>query len=388
MDFSVNSDHEAIQDTIRALMRTFPDQYWLDKDEHHEYPTEFYDAFAAAGLIGIAIPEAYGGSGLGIAEAGLVLREVCASGAGLNGASAVHLSMFGINPVVKHGSDAMREKYIPRVVSGELNVCFGVTEPDAGTETPKITTRAVRQGNTYVINGRKTWLTKAAESQKVLLLTRTTPLQECAKRTDGMTLFLADLDPKAVTIKPIRKLGRHAVASNDVFFDNLEVPIEDRVGEEGKGFYYLLDGLNPERILVAFEAIGVGRAALTRAVQYAGERKVFGRPIGQNQGIQFPLADSYARLAAAELMAQNAAWLYDNGHRCGDEAGMAKFLAGEAGFQAADRAVQSHGGYGYAAEFHVERLFREARLMRIAPISENLILAQIAERVLGLPRSY
>lgn len=388
MDFSVNSDHEAIQDTVRALMRTFPDQYWLDKDEHHEYPTEFYDAFAAAGLIGIAIPEAYGGSGLGIAEAGLVLREVCASGAGLNGASSVHLSMFGINPVVKHGSDAMREKYIPRVVSGELNVCFGVTEPDAGTETPKITTRAVRQGDTYIINGRKTWLTKAAESQKVLLLTRTTPLQECAKRTDGMTLFLADLDPKAVTIKPIRKLGRHAVASNDVFFDNLEVPIEDRVGEEGKGFYYLLDGLNPERILVAFEAIGVGRAALTRAVQYAGERKVFGRPIGQNQGIQFPLADSYARLAAAELMAQNAAWLYDNGHRCGDEAGMAKFLAGEAGFQAADRAVQSHGGYGYAAEFHVERLFREARLMRIAPISENLILAQIAERVLGLPRSY
>ncbi|WP_454883094.1 acyl-CoA dehydrogenase family protein [Sphingomonas oryzagri] len=388
MDFSVNSDHEAIQDTVRALMRSFPDQYWLDKDEHHEYPAEFYDAFAAAGLIGIAIPEAYGGSGLGIAEAGLVLREVCASGAGLNGASAVHLSMFGINPVVKHGSDAMREKYIPRVVSGELNVCFGVTEPDAGTETPKITTRAVRQGDTYIINGRKTWLTKAGESQKVLLLTRTTPLQECAKRTDGMTLFLADLDPKAVTIKPIRKLGRHAVASNDVFFDNLEVPIEDRVGEEGKGFYYLLDGLNPERILVAFEAIGVGRAALTRAVQYAGERKVFGRPIGQNQGIQFPLADSYARLAAAELMAQNAAWLYDNGHRCGDEAGMAKFLAGEAGFQAADRAVQSHGGYGYAAEFHVERLFREARLMRIAPISENLILAQIAERVLGLPRSY
>jgi acyl-CoA dehydrogenase len=388
MDFSVNSDHEAIRDTVRALMRSFPDQYWLDKDEHHQYPTEFYDAFAAAGLIGIAIPEAYGGSGLGIAEAGLVLREVCASGAGLNGASAVHLSMFGINPVVKHGSDAMREKYIPRVVSGELNVCFGVTEPDAGTETTKITTRAVRQGDSYLINGRKTWLTKAAECQKVLLLTRTTPLQECAKRTDGMTLFLADLDPNAVTIKPIRKLGRHAVASNDVFFDNLEVPVEDRVGEEGRGFEYLLDGLNPERILVAFEAIGVGRAALNRAVQYAGERKVFGRPIGQNQGIQFPLADSYARLAAAELMAQNAAWLYDNGQRCGDEAGMAKFLAGEAGFQAADRAVQSHGGYGYAAEFHVERLFREARLMRIAPISENLILAQIAERVLGLPRSY
>jgi acyl-CoA dehydrogenase len=388
MDFSVNSDHDAIRDTVRALMRRFPDKYWLDADEHHRYPTEFYDAFAEAGLLGIAIPEAYGGSGLGIAEAGLVLREVCASGAGLNGASAVHLSMFGINPVVKHGSDAMRQKYIPKVVSGELNVCFGVTEPDAGTETPKITTRAVRQGDKYIINGRKTWLTKAGQCQKVLLLTRTTPLQDSVKRTDGMTLFLADLDPAAVTIKPIRKLGRHAVASNDVFFDNLEVSVEDRIGEEGKGFSYLLDGLNPERILVAFEAIGVGEAALARAVQYAGERRVFDRAIGQNQGIQFPLADSYTRLAAAELMAQKAAWLYDNGQRCGDEAGMAKFLAGEAGFQAADRAVQTHGGYGYAAEFHVERLFREARLMRIAPISENLILAQIAERVLGLPRSY
>lgn len=388
MDFSVNSDHDAIRDTVRALMRRFPDKYWLDADEHHRYPTEFYEAFAEAGLLGIAIPEAYGGSGLGIAEAGLVLREVCASGAGLNGASAVHLSMFGINPVVKHGSDAMRQKYIPKVVSGELNVCFGVTEPDAGTETAKITTRAVRQGDKYIINGRKTWLTKAGQCQKVLLLTRTTPLQDSVKRTDGMTLFLADLDPAAVTIKPIRKLGRHAVASNDVFFDNLEVSVEDRIGEEGKGFSYLLDGLNPERILVAFEAIGVGEAALARAVQYAGERRVFDRAIGQNQGIQFPLADSYTRLAAAELMAQKAAWLYDNGQRCGDEAGMAKFLAGEAGFQAADRAVQTHGGYGYAAEFHVERLFREARLMRIAPISENLILAQIAERVLGLPRSY
>lgn len=388
MDFSVNPDHETIKNSVQALMRTFPDQYWLEKDELHQYPSEFYDAFAAAGFVGIAIPEEYGGSGLGIAEAGLVLREVCASGAGLNGASAVHLSIFGINPVIKHGSPEMRRKYLPRVVSGELNICFGVTEPDAGSDTTKITTRAVRQGDIYTINGRKTWLTKAAECQKVLLLTRTTPLEECARRTDGMTLFLADLDPAAVTIKPIRKLGRNAVASNDVFFDNLKVSVEDRVGEEGKGFHYLLDGLNPERILVSFEAIGVGQAALSRAVQYAGERKVFGRAIGQNQGIQFPLADSYARLAAAELVAYQAAWLYDNGHPCGTEAGTAKYLAGEAGFQAADRAIQTHGGFGYAAEFHVERLFREARLMRIAPISENLILAQIAERVFGLPRSY
>jgi len=388
MNFEPNSDHEAIRESVRALMSRFPDPYWLGKDERHEYPSEFYDAFAAAGFLGIAIPEEYGGSGLGITEAAWALYEVCASGAGLNGASTVHLSMFGINPVIKHGSAAMRDKYIPKVVSGELNVCFGVTEPDAGTDTTRITTRAVRKGDSYVINGRKTWMTKASESQKVLLLTRTTPLAECARRTDGMTLFLADLDPAHVTIKPIRKLGRHAVSSNDVFIDDLVVPVEDRVGEEGQGFKYLLDGLNPERVLVAFEAIGVGRAALNRATKYACERNVFGRPIGQNQGIQLPLADSYARLAAAELAALKAAWLYDNGHPCGTEANIAKFLAGEAGFQAADRAVQTHGGYGYAAEFHVERLFRESRLMRIAPISENLILAQIAEHVLGLPRSY
>jgi acyl-CoA dehydrogenase len=388
VDFCANSDHEAISDAVRALMRAFPDSYWLKKDQKHEYPVEFYNAFAEAGMLGIAIPEEYGGSGLGIAEAGLVLHDVCQTGAGLNGASAVHLSMFGINPVVKHGSDAMRKKYIPKVVSGELNVCFGVTEPDAGTDTTRITTRAVRTGDSYLINGRKTWLTKAGQCQKVLLLTRTTPLEECAKRTDGMTLFLADLDPAAVTISPIPKLGRHAVASNDVFFDNLEVSVDDRVGEEGSGFKYLLDGLNPERILVSFEAIGVGRAALNRAVAYAGDRKVFGRPIGQNQGIQLPLADSYARLAAAELMTQKAAWLHDNNLPCGTEANTAKFLAGEAGFQAADRAVQTHGGFGYAAEFVVERMFRESRLMRIAPISENLILAQIAEHVLGLPRSY
>lgn len=388
MNFDANSDHEAIGESVRSLMTEFPDSYWLGKEERHEYPHEFFDGFARAGFLGVAIPEKYGGSGLGIAEAGLVLHEVCASGAGLNGASAVHLSMFGINPVIKHGGEAMCQKYIPDVVTGKLNVCFGVTEPDAGTDTTRITTRAVRKGDRYVINGRKTWLTKAGECQKVLLLTRTTPLAECASRTDGMTLFLADLDPKRVTIKPIRKMARNAVASNDVFFDDLEVPVEDRVGEEGKGFKYLLDGLNPERILVAFEAIGVGRAALGRAVRYARERNVFGRPIGMNQGIQLPLADSYARLAAAELAAQKAAWLYDNGRRCGTEANIAKFLAGEAGFQAADRAVQTHGGFGYAAEFHVERLFRESRLMRIAPISENLILAQIAERVLELPRSY
>jgi len=388
MDFMKTDEQNEIRRAIQTLMRDFPDSYWLEADQKHRFPMEFYNSFARAGFLGTVIPEEHGGSGLGITEAGILLYEVCASGAGLNGASAVHLSVFGINPVIKHGGEAMCRKYLPALISGDLHMCFSVTEPDAGTDTTRIKTFARRRGDDYVINGRKTWLTKAAESQKVLILTRTTPLEDCAKRTDGMTLFFADLTPGSVTINPIPKLGRHAVASNEVTFDDLVVPVSDRVGEEGKGFYYLLDGLNPERILVAYEAIGVGRAALSRATQYAKDRSVFGAPIGRNQGVQFPLADSYARLLAAEHVTDHAAWLYDNGKPCGPEAGIAKFLAGEAGFQAADRAVQTHGGYGYAAEFHVERMFREARLMRIAPISENLILAQVAEHVLGLPRSY
>lgn len=388
MNFDPTNEQENIRESVRAMMRGFPDSYWAEIDEKHVFPWDFYNEFAKAGFLGMVIPEDLGGSGLGIMEAGLMLYEVAASGAGLNGASAVHLSVFGINPVVKHGSDEMRKKYIPPLVRGDLHICFGVTEPDAGTDTTRIKTFARREGDTYVVNGRKVWMSKAGESQKALLLTRTTPLEECRKRTDGMTLFLADLDRSAVTIRPIRKMGRHGVPSNEVFIDNLRVPVADRVGEEGKGFYYLLDGLNPERILIAFEAIGIGRAALAKATQYAKDRVVFDRPIGQNQGIQFPLADSYARLAAAEQVTLQAAWLYDNGRPCGSEANMAKYLAGEAGFQAADRALQTHGGYGYAVEFHVERYFRESRLMRIAPISENLILAQLAEHVLGLPRSY
>jgi acyl-CoA dehydrogenase len=388
LDFAFTTEQEAIRQSIRDLMRGFPDRYWQERDETHSFPWDFYKTVADAGYLGLMIPEAYGGAGLGVTEAGLALYEIAAAGAGLNGASAIHLGIFGINPVVRHGDEAMRRKYLPPVISGDLHVCFGVTEADAGTDTTRIRTTAVRRGDVYVINGKKVWLTKAGESQKVLLLTRTTPLAECARRTDGMTLFLADLDPKHVTIRPIKKMGRHAVPSNEVFFDDLVVPVSDRVGEEGRGFHYLLDGFNPERILLAFEAIGLGRAALGRAVQYAKDRRVFDRPIGQNQGIQFPLADSHARLAAAEQVTLKAAWLYDTGQPCGPEANMVKFLAGEAGFQAADRALQTHGGFGYAVEFQVERYFRESRLLRIAPISENLILAQIAEHVLGLPRSY
>jgi len=388
MNFEQPEDHRAIVATVEAMMRDFPDEYWAERDRNHEFPWDFYKAFAKSGMLGIVIPEAYGGAGLGVTEAGLVLSAVAGSGAALSGATAVHISIFGMTPVVKFGSEAMRQKYLPPLVAGDLHVCFGVTEPDAGTDTTRIKTRAVRDGDHYVISGEKVWTSKALESQKCLLLTRTTPLEDCAKRTDGMTLFLADLDPSAVTIRPIPKMGREAVASCEVFYDELRVHESDRVGEEGMGFRYLLDGLNAERILVAMEAIAVGRRAIERATEYAKSRVVFERPIGKNQGVQFPLADSVAKLHAADLVAQKAAWLYDNDQPCGDMANIAKYLASEAAFEACDRAVQTHGGYGYASEYHVERYFREARVWKIAPISQNFVLAYIAEKMLGLPRSY
>lgn len=388
MDFELSPEHTALQESVRELMKKFPDEYWMEKDQKHEFPWEFYRTFAGAGYLGILIPPEYGGLGLGLTPAALVLEEVAASGAGMNGASAVHLSMFSITPVVKFGTPEMRRKYLPAIARGDLHVAFGITEPDAGTDTTAIRTTAVRQGDYYVIHGQKVWTSKALEAQKVLLLARTAPLNQCSRRTDGMTLFLADLDRSAVSIRPIPKMGRNAVDSNEVFLDGLRVSVSDVVGEEGKGFYYLLDGLNAERILIAHEMVGLGRAALRRAVNYARERVVFGRPIGQNQGIQFPLADALARLDAAELLARKAAWLYDRGLPCGREANTAKYLAAEAAFLAADRAVQTHGGFGYAVEYHVERYFREARMGRIAPISDNLVLAYLGQHVLGLPRSY
>ena len=388
MDFSPQPEHEAIRTAVRAVMADFPDDYWSAKDQAHEFPWEFYHAMAAGGWLGTAIPQEYGGSGLGVAEAGIVLAEVAASGAAMNGASAIHISMFGINPVIKHGSDAMRREWVPRVVTGEVHVCFGVSEPDLGTDIARVRTRAVRRGDHYVVDGRKTWLTKASESRKVLLLARTTPVEQCRRPIDGLSLFFTDLQRDKVTIRPIRKMGRHAVQSNEVAIDGMVVPVEDRLGVEGRGFHYLLDGINPERILASMGAVGVGRAALRRAVQYAKERIIYERPIGQNQGVQFPLADALCRLDAAELIAMRAAWLYDQGLPCGPEASMAKYLAGEAAFQAADRAVQTLGGFGYAADMHVERYFREARLLRITPISENMILSYLSEHVLGLPKSY
>lgn len=389
MDFDLNDDQQAIRQAVADLASSFDEEYWLGKDERHEFPMEFYDAFARAGWLGIAVPEEDGGSGLGILEAALLLGEVSASGAAMNGASAMHMSIFGMQPVIKHGSPELKSRTLPRIVAGDLHVCFGVTEPDAGLDTTRITTFAKRDGNGgYVVNGRKVWISKALESEKMLLLTRTARLEDGAKGTDGLTLFLTDLDRERVEIRPIRKLGRHAVDSNELFIDGLEVPEEDRVGEEGKGFGYLLDGLNPERILIAAEAVGLGRAALRRAVAYGNDRVVFDRPIGMNQGIQFPLADALARLDAAELMMRKAAWLYDRGLPCGRDANMAKYLCAEAGYLAADRAVQTHGGMGYAAENHVERYFREARMLRIAPISQEMVLAYLGEHVLGLPRSY
>ncbi|MCU1649796.1 MAG: acyl-CoA dehydrogenase [Pseudonocardiales bacterium] len=392
MDFAEHEDHRAIRAAVRDVCKQFDDDYWMRLDAEHTFPWEFYREMAKGGWIGIAIPEAYGGGGQGITEASLVLEEVAASGACMNGASAIHLSIFGMHPVVLHGSEELKQRVLPPVASGELHVAFGVTEPDAGLDTTSISTRAVRDNSGdspgYRIHGRKVWTSKALESDKVLLLTRTTPKAECAKPTEGMTLFVADLKDPAVHITAIPKLGRNAVASCEVVYDGLRVADRDRVGEEGKGFRYLLDGLNAERVLVASEALGIGRAAVRRAVAYAKERVVFGRPIGQNQGISFPLAESHARLRAAELAIREASWRVDQRLPSGEQANTAKFLAADAAFKAADAAVQTHGGFGYASEYHVERYFREARLQKLAPVPQEMVLNYIAEHVLGLPKSY
>lgn len=388
MDFSLTDDQATIRDAVTELAAKFDDQYWQEKDAAHEFPDEFYQAFADGGWLGITTPEEYGGHGYGITEASIILEQVAASGAGMNGASSMHLSIFGMHPVIVHGSDELKRRTLPRIVNGDLHVCFGVTEPGAGLDTTKITTFAERDGDKYIVNGRKVWISKAAESEKILLLTRTQKPEDSSRKTDGMTLFLTDLDRDAVDIRPIKKMGRNAVTSNELFIDDLEVPVADRVGEEGEGFRYILDGLNPERMLVAAEALGIGRAALRAGVNYGNQREVFGRQIGKNQGIQFPLADSLAKLDAAELMLRKATWLYDNGLPCAREANSAKYLCAEAGFEAADRALQTHGGMGYSEEYNVARYFREARLTRIAPISQEMVLNYLGSHVLGLPRSY
>lgn len=388
MDFELTEDQATIRKAVAELAARFDDKYWRDKDAAHEFPSEFYQAIADGGWLGITTPERYGGHGFGITEASLILEEVSASGGGMNAASSIHLSIFGMHPVIVHGSDELKAETLPRIVTGDLHVCFGVTEPGAGLDTTRITTFARRDGDDYVINGRKIWISKALESEKILLLTRTTKFEDAAKKTEGLTLFLTDLDRDHVEIRPIPKMGRNAVSSNALFIDELRVPAAHRVGDEGKGFTYLLDGLNPERMLIAAEALGLGRVALRKAVRYTSERVVFGRPIGMNQGIQFPLADSLARLDAAELALRKATWRYDQGKPCGREANTAKYLCADAGFDAADRALQAHGGMGYSEEYDVARYFREARLLKIAPVSQEMILNYLGSHVLGLPRSY
>jgi len=388
MDFELTEDQATIRDAVRDLAGKFDDQYWREHDRDHAFPTEFYDALASGGWLGITTPEEYGGHGFGITEASIILEEVARSGGGMNAASAIHLSIFGMHPVIKHGSEELKRATLPRIVDGSLHVCFGVTEPGAGLDTTRITTFAKREGDRYRVNGRKVWISKAQESEKVLLLTRTSKIEDVAKKTDGMTLFLTDLDRSKIDIRAIPKMGRNAVSSNELFIDDLMVPVGDRVGEEGKGFTYILDGLNPERMLIAAEALGLGRVALDRAVRYGNQREVFGRPIGMNQGLQFPLADSLARLDAAELTLRKATWLYDQGKPCGREANTAKYLCADAGFEAADRALQTHGGMGYSEEYNVARYFREARLLKIAPLSQEMVLNYLGSHVLGLPRSY
>jgi acyl-CoA dehydrogenase len=388
LDFALTDEQETIRQSVRELAARFDDDYWADHDQRHAFPWDFYNAFAEAGWLGIAIPEEYGGAGLGVLEASLLVEEIAASGAGMNGCSTLHLTIFGVNTVVKHGSEELRREILPRAADGSLHVCFGVTEPDAGTDTTRISTLARREGDEYVIRGRKVWITKAGESERMVLVARTTPREEVARPTDGLSLFLIDHRGPAVHLEPIRKLGRNAVASYEVAFDDHRVPASTLIGEEGNGFRYLLDGLNPERILLAAEALGIGRAALRHAARYARERIVFDRPIGQNQGVAFPLAESAVRLDAAELMTRQAAWRYDQGLPCGRESNMAKYLAAEAGFTAADRAIQTLGGMGYAQEYHVERYFREARILRLAPVSQEMVLNYVAQHVLDLPRSY
>jgi acyl-CoA dehydrogenase len=384
-----SSPHEtSIRDAIVRLCEPFDDAYWLAKDREGGFPEDFFRAFAASGWLGICIPEQYGGAELGITEAAIMMQTIAQSGAGLSGASALHMNIFGLNPVVRFGTAEQKERMLPPLVAGKDKACFAVTEPNAGLDTLNLKTRAERAGNGYVVSGQKIWISTAQVATKVLLLARTTPADQVAKRTEGLSLFYTDLDRRYVDVREIEKMGRKAVDSNELFIDALPVPLDDRIGEEGKGFELILHGMNPERILIGAEAVGLGRAALAKAAGYAKERHVFGRPIGRNQAIQHPLAACWMELEAANLMAFRAAALYDAGEPCGAEANAAKYLAAEAAFKTCETAIMSHGGMGYAKEFHVERYLRESLITRIAPVTPHMILNFIAEKVLGLPRSY
>jgi acyl-CoA dehydrogenase len=388
--FNLTGEQRAIVDGVTAVCKRFNDDYWACCEKDERFPKEFHRAMAADGWLGITMPEEYGGAGLGIKEAALVMHTVAWHGGGMAATSSIHMNMFGPHPMVVHSTAEQKDRWIPRLISGQGQVCFGVTEPDAGLDTTSIKTFAKRVDGGYRVSGRKMWISTAQVAHKILLLTRTSPKPEKGKgkATEGMTLFYTDLDRTKVEVRRIPKHGRAAVDSNAVFIDDLFVPLTDRIGEEGRGFYYLLDGLNPERILIAVEAIGIGQDALQRAARYARERVVFGRPIGKNQGIQHPLAECWINLEAALLMAERAADLYDAGLPCGAEANSAKLLGSRAGYQACQQAVLTHGGMGYAKEYHVERLLREVLVTRIGPITDQMILNFIGEKILELPKSY
>jgi acyl-CoA dehydrogenase len=388
MDFSFTGEQEAIRLNVGKICARFDDDYWLRKDREGGFPADFHRAFADDGWLGICIPQRYGGSGLGLTEAAIMMQTISESGAGLSGASALHMNIFGLNPVVVFGGDAQKERMLPPLAAGRDQACFAVTEPDAGLDTLKIKTKAERRGNDYVVSGQKIWISTAQVATKMLLLARTTPLEDVKAHTEGLSLFYTDFNRSHIEVHEIDKMGRAAVDSNQVFIDALPVPVADRIGEEGRGFHYILHGMNAERILIAAEAIGLGRAALRRAAKYANERVVFDRPIGRNQAIQHPLAQSWMELEAANLMVFKAASLYDRGAPCGAEANASKYLGAEAAFTACERALMTHGGMGYAKEFHVERYLREVMIPRLAPVSQQMILNFIAEKALGLPKSY
>lgn len=388
MNFELTEEQEAIRDAVAAICARFDDDYWLTRDREGGFPHDFYEALAREGWLGICTPEEHGGSGLGITEAALVMRTISESGAGMTGASAVHINIFGLNPVAVFGTEEQKARMLRPMAEGREKACFAVTEPNTGLNTTQLKLRAVKKGDRYVVNGQKVWISTAQEADRILLLARTTPLDEVGKATRGLSLFYTRFDRERIRVREIDKMGRKAVDSNELFFDDFEIPEADLIGEEGRGFEYILHGMNPERVLIAAEAVGLGMLAVQRAAKYAKERIVFNRPIGQNQAIQHPLAKCWAELEAAWMMVMAAASQYDRDLPCGAAANAAKYLAGEAGFRACETAVMAHGGFGYAKEYHVERYLREVFIPRIAPISPQLCLSYLAERVLGLPKSY
>lgn len=388
MTYRMTPDQTEIQESVMRICAEFDDAYWLDRDKTGSFPDELHGALAKGGWLGIAMPEEYGGSGLGITEAAIMMQAIAESGGGASAASAIHMNIFGLNPVIVYGTDTQKKRMLPPLIDGSEKACFAVTEPTTGLDTTKLKTRAVRQGDKYIVNGQKVWISTAQVAERVLLLARTTPLEEVKKPTDGLSLFYTKLDRDYVTVREIEKMGRKAVDSNELFIDDLPVPAEDLIGQEGQGFRQILHGLNPERTLVAAECVGIGRVALKMASKYACERNVFDRPIGMNQGVQHPLADCWAKIEAANLMVMHAADLYDSGEPCGVEANAAKYLAAQAAVKATQDAQLTFGGFGYAKEYHIERLVREAILFHIVPVTPQLMLSFIAEKALGLPKSY